>query len=277
MKEPLGSDNTSDVSEEISRTVSPPRRMLSYRGANLQGIGSRERQEDSFAFVNILDVTKMRENGLFAAAADGMGGMFGGKTASETAIAAVKDAFARFDMCGDISEQLRAAAVEANERVFSALGGVGGTTLAATVIYDEKLWFVSVGDSYIYLKRGSLLYRLNREQNIFHTRLLEAVCCGSTDRSLAENDPEKPALSQFIGMDELDDIDLFLRPFRLADGDVILICSDGVGGVLSEKTITEALSLSSPQIMCEALEQSIIAAAAPTQDNYTALVIQCSF
>ena len=58
------------------------KRLLSYNVANLQGKGSREYQEDSFGFVNALDVTEIRIKGLFAAVADGMGGMQGGREAS---------------------------------------------------------------------------------------------------------------------------------------------------------------------------------------------------
>ena len=57
------------------RQPRPPERLLSYQVANLQGIGTRERQEDSFAFVNALDVTEMRRKGLLAIVADVMGGL----------------------------------------------------------------------------------------------------------------------------------------------------------------------------------------------------------
>lgn len=266
---------TAEVS--VSAPRAEPRRRLSYRGANLQGIGSRSGQEDSFTFVNLLDVSRILERGLLAAVADGMGGMQGGKAASETAIASVKSAFSEFDMHGDIPSQLETAVVGANAEVYSLLHGTGGTTLVLCVFYDEKMYLASVGDSFVFLKRGKMLYRLNREQNVWHSRCLEALSGGTADRSAADSDREGHALSQFLGMDALDDIDLMRRPLQLLDGDVLMLCSDGVGGVLSEQTVLEIMSLSSPQIMCTAIEQSIANAAVRAQDNYTALIVECKY
>ena len=141
----------------------PTPRLLSYQAANLQGIGARARQEDSFLIVNALDVTEMKNKGLFAVVADGMGGMKDGKIASETAISCLRGEFAEFDRDGDIAEQLRRAVVKASAQVLSRLGGDGGSTVVACIIFRERLYFASVGDSFILLKREGHLYRLNRE------------------------------------------------------------------------------------------------------------------
>ena len=58
-------------------------RLLSYQVANLQGRGTRERQEDSFAFANALDVTEILRRGLLAVVADGMGGLKDGREVSQ--------------------------------------------------------------------------------------------------------------------------------------------------------------------------------------------------
>ena len=256
---------------------SPQIMRLSYRGANLQGIGSRSAQEDYFTFANLFDVRMILERGLLAVVADGMGGMSDGRFAAETAVNTVRAAFRDLDLEGDIPGQLSETAQTASMNVFRELDGCGGCTLAVCVIYEERLYMLSVGDSFVYLRREGQLYRLNREQNIQHSLYLEALRRGSTDRAAAENDPERAALSQFIGMGELDDIDIFVKPLPLRDGDVLMICSDGVGGVLDEEEILAALGMSAPEVMCAALEQGIISKARPAQDNYTALVIKCSY
>ena len=62
-------------------------RLLSYQVANLQGRGTRERQEDSFAFANALDVTEILRRGLLAVVADGMGGLKDGREVSQACVA----------------------------------------------------------------------------------------------------------------------------------------------------------------------------------------------
>lgn len=254
----------------------PPRRLISYRIGNLQGVGSRERQEDSFAFVNAMDVTEMRRSGLLAVVADGMGGMRDGKVASEAVIASLREDFLkRLDRGGDIAGQLCDSVLRAGERVFHTLDGDGGSTVVACMFYEEQLWFASVGDSFLWLLRDGELLRLNREHNVMTERWAETIRRGGMDPEPGREDPEKAALTQFLGMDLVDDVDFLRRPMKLHDGDVLLLCSDGVGGVLTEETVRACLSNGVPEEMCAALERAVMLANNPYQDNFTALVIQC--
>lgn len=88
---------------------------------------------------------------------------------------------------------------------------------------------------------------------------------------------EAAALTQFLGMTGLDDVDGSVRPLPVREGDVLLACSDGVGGVLSEEELLGALSLHSSQAMCQQMNQRIIAHEKQNQDNYTALVVKCLY
>lgn len=259
----------------VQKLSALPRRLISYRIGNLQGIGSRDRQEDSFAFVNALDVTDMKRMGLLAVVADGMGGMRDGKVASETAIASLKVSFQNMNRQENLARQLYDSVLRAGEAVFQALGGDGGSTLVECIFYQEQLWFASVGDSYLYLLREGQLLRMNREHNVMTERFLDAIRQESMDPAPGREDPEKAALSQFLGMDALDDVDCLRRPLRLHDGDVFLLCSDGVGGTVPEARVRECLSLGTPEEMCAALERAVAEAGSPYQDNYTALIIQC--
>ena len=88
---------------------------------------------------------------------------------------------------------------------------------------------------------------------------------------------EAAALTQFLGMKGFDDVDCSVRPLPLKEGDVLLACSDGVGGVMDEDEIKNSLSLMSVQAMCGQIEQKIAAHAKTNQDNYTALIVKCLY
>ena len=216
---------------------------LGYRTASVQGIGSREDQEDAFLFVNDRDVVRSRQEGLFAVVADGMGGMASGQ--------------------------------EASGKVFQRLNGLGGSTAIVCHIFREQLWFACVGDSSLYLLRDQQLNRLNQEHTVCTQRYEEALLSGSTDPSSGRNDPQSHAVTSFLGREELNQIDCLLRPLPLQAGDVLLLCSDGVSGTLSEETLLACLQQETPEYSCIAMEEEIKTRNKPGQDNYTALVIRC--
>ena len=122
-----------------------------------------------------------------------------------------------------------------------------------------------------------LVSRLNREQNRRTGLYLKAVRMGRLSSSEADADPDGHRLSQFLGKDELDEVDASRRPMELAAGDVLLLCSDGVGGVLGEDELSACLAETSPALACSRIEERIHAAGRKHQDNYTALVIMCGY
>lgn len=253
------------------------KKILSYQVANLQEVGARTRQEDSFTFVNAFDVTGIKENGLLFAVCDGMGGMKDGKMASETAITSIRQSFSGMDRGADLAEQLKESVYLAADEVEKYLGGDGDSTLVAGILFQEKLYYASVGDSFLYLKRGKQLYRLNREHNLCCQMYLESIRSGDMNPREGRECPEAAALTQFLGMRGLSDVDCSVRPLPIRDGDVLLACSDGIGGVLEEEEILSALSLPSSQAMCQQMKQGIIAHTKVNQDNFTALVVKCLY
>ncbi|MCM1087135.1 MAG: serine/threonine-protein phosphatase [Muribaculaceae bacterium] len=255
----------------------PLQRFLSYQMANLQGIGTRQSQEDSFAFVNAMDVMEIKNNGLLALLADGMGGMQDGKLVSEAAIKAVTDDFRKMDRKKNMGIQLKESIFRANSALFNTFRGNGGTTIVACIFFQERLYFASVGDSFLYLKRDGGIYRLNREQTCRQDEYLELLREGSLDTTQADEDEDGLRLSQFLGCDELEEVDTLSRPWRIQEGDVLLICSDGVGGVLTEPELLECLGEPTPEQACRRMEQEIKTKKRMHQDNYTALVIACRY
>ena len=248
---------------------------LKYEAANLQGVGARERQEDAFTLANALDEQMYDRLGLMFAVCDGMGGMKDGKLASDTAISCLRDFFNNMDRYANIPMQLKNCLENASREVERAIDGEGGSTAVVGIILDEQLYFASVGDSFLYLYRNGGLYRLNRHHTVCHDLYMKNIRSGSTEAQSCREDPEAFALSQFLGVSELSDVDVSVRPLNLHKGDILLACSDGIGGVLDKNEIIEALGQSAPQSMCKTLEERIIEHSNPNQDNYTALVIEC--
>lgn len=248
---------------------------LRYMAANLQGKGARARQEDSFTLANVLDDKQYEKNGLMFAVCDGMGGMKDGKAASETAATSLRNTFMNLDRNSEIIAQMKEGIYQASDKIFAALDGDGGSTAICSVILHECLYFVSVGDSFLYLFRNGSLIKLNAIHNVCHQRYLENIREGRLDAAECRNDPEAHALTSFLGMAGDLTIDSSVRPLPLMKGDVLLACSDGVGGVLNEKELKTALDCPSVHQICKNIEQSIIGHSAVNQDNYTALIIQC--
>lgn len=260
--------------EKRNVTVSPETCCrMRYQIENLQGVGTRARQEDSFTIMNALDEQLYNDYGLMFAVCDGMGGMKDGKIASETAVNSFRKFFSEMDRSGKIAMQLKKSVFTASEDVENLLNGDGGSTVVIGIIFHEQFYFASVGDSYLYLKRGGKLYRLNAEHNLCHQRYLENIRDGAFDPIECREDPEAAALTQFLGMTGFSEIDCSVRPMFLQKGDMLLACSDGVGGVLNEHELIDILDGS--EGMCRQIEQRIVEHAKPNQDNYTALIIGC--
>lgn len=253
----------------------PEEEKLSYDVANLQGLGSRTGQEDSFTVAGAFDAAAAREKGLLFAVCDGMGGMRDGRLASETAIQSLRQSFLNMDRSCDLAPQLEQSVFQASSQVEERIGGDGGSTVVIGILYQGGLYYASVGDSFLYLLRDGNLIRLNAEHNLLHQKYLEAVREGDMDPLPFQTLPDGAALTGFLGMVGLDEVDCSVHPLPMNRGDVLLACSDGVGGVLSPEEVVEALEKSTAEEMCADLEAKIVSYCRPNQDNYTAIVVKC--
>ena len=252
---------------ELDRPKGP-----ALRVGNVQGIGARERQEDSFAICNVSDPEALAQHGLFAVVADGMGGMSDGNEASEAAVEAMVQLFRSLLEEGDIPRQLREGVLAVSDGIFQRFQGRGGTTAVAVRILGDTLHWLSVGDSAIFLKRGECVFQLNREHTCLNDLYLQELRREPIQKERAERDEDARRLTAFVGMDRLDRADQSLRPWRLKPGDVILLCSDGISGVLTAPELKEAMSLP-PDEGCHLLETMVGEKALPAQDNYTGVLI----
>lgn len=241
-----------------------------FRAANVQGVGQRERQEDSFAILGAADPA---ERGIFALVADGMGGMADGKQASQWAAECFLQLF-REREGEEIPGWFYRSVHAVSDSVYQRFGGRSGTTLVCVLIRDGCLHWLSVGDSAIYLCRSGGVFRLNREHTCLNRLLLQELGQECVEKERAFADPDAPRLTAFVGMNRLAEADLNLRPLALQSGDSLLLCSDGISGVLSPAELLEAMSLEA-EAGCALLERMVLEKGVPGQDNYTGILISC--
>ena len=260
------------VTEDNATVELPVPKGPGLRVGNVQGIGQRERQEDSFAVCNVSDPAALEREGFFAVVCDGMGGMADGNEASEAAVASFVQLFRSLLAEGDIPRQLREGAQAVSDGIFQRFHGQSGTTAVAARIFQGGLHWLSVGDSAIFLKRGAGVFQLNREHTCLNDLYLEELRREPIQKARAEGNEDARRLTAFVGIDCLDRVDQSLRPWVLRDGDVILLCSDGISGVLSPAELLEAMSLP-PDEGCRLLETMVREKALPAQDNYTGVMI----
>ena len=231
--------------------------------ANLQGIGNREEQQDAFG---ISRMEHLEEDGLLAVLCDGMGGMAeGGMIAAETAAEMV--GMFPWENDSTVADWIR----QRSGRVYQQFRGHGGTTLVAALLRGKFLSFWCLGDSDLFLLRDGKLYALNVRQEYKNDLVLRALE-GTFPVEEAFFDPQAGALSEYIGKEDVR-CDYTYIPFPLQPEDVLLLCSDGVSDTLTLRQIRETMALS-PQACCDKLEEEILAAGKPNQDNYTAIVLK---
>ena len=212
---------------------------------NAQSIGQRARQEDSFAFSSFDNEAFIQSKGYLTIVADGMGGMTYGKEASETAVSAFLEYYHNDTQSNHPVELLHHSLHYANKQVRNLALEKNkedemGTTLVATVIFQDFLYWISVGDSRIYLFRNGELTQLT-EDHQYQNLLYQNVMNLTLSKEEADNDPQKRTLTSFIGLKELLEIDFNIKPIRLRAGDRILLCTDGLYEYLPENEIKETL------------------------------------
>ena len=244
--------------------------------SNCQHIGARDNQEDFFDVSDLNDKKKVDENGVWAVIADGMGGLDIGEKASKVAVKVFMREQEVLETSEPIPKRLKRAAQVANTAVydcaFNEQGEVDlGTTLVAAVVKDEKLFWVSVGDSRIYLFREGVLKQLNRD-HIYKYHLMKDVEKGIITKKEADNHPERAYLTSHMGLPELPEIDQNLEPLLLKAGDRILLCSDGLSNTLSDDEIKLYFS-KNDQFKAEEMVKQALIRKNRFQDNITVIIL----
>jgi len=207
-----------------------------------------------------------------------MGGLAKGREASLIAKDAMLREYEQKSLAEPIPEALNRSLIAANGAVFEMARldgreGEVGTTLVAAVIKDNELYWVSVGDSRIYLWRQGKLTQLSMDHD-FKLYLSREVRNGNLSLEEAENHPERDALVSYLGLKELTEVDRNEEPLILEVGDRVLLCSDGLYNAISEEEISQLIS-DHPQDAADALIEAVIAKGKHNQDNVTVAILAC--
>ncbi len=175
------------------------------------------------------------------AVADGMGGHLAGEVASATALEPIAELDGRiFQDNAAAVTALRAAVTAANERV-SQLARDNpnyrgmGTTLTAALVEGRRLHVAHVGDSRAYLLRDGHFSQLTDD----HTLVQHLVDEGQITQEEAARHPQRSVVTRAIGVS--DDVDVDSMSLELQPGDQLLLCSDGLTGVVEDEAIARTL------------------------------------
>lgn len=234
-------------------------------------IGARSSQQDTL-FVG------EKEGYVLAVVCDGMGGMNGGETASALAVQMMAESFYGQSQ-PDVPEYLREMAVRMDEAVSSLEEGGrnlgAGTTIVSVMITQNGVYWLSVGDSRIYLYRNGQMicpvpahnYRLLLEQRLQAGKI--------TPETYEKELPKAEALISFLGIGGIRRMEMNQSPFIPEPGDQILLCSDGLYKSLSDDRILDILKLQmSPEIKAKHLVDEALKGGGTHQDNTSVILLE---
>jgi protein phosphatase len=203
------------------------------------------------------------------AVADGMGGAQAGEVASQMAI----DEFIEQRDTGAAAEQqLEQIAKAANRKIWdtaqadSRHAGMG-TTLTAALLDGQNVAVGHVGDSRLYLYRNGELERMTRD----HSLVEEFVRQGKLTPEQAEKHPQRSVITRALGPESDVEVDTFRIPAR--DGDVYLLCSDGLSGMVGDDALGQIVGSGEG---LDAIARELIGAANENggRDNITAVLFR---
>ncbi len=182
-------------------------------------------------------------NGDLFVVCDGMGGHVGGATASRIGVDSVCQ-YVNTHEC-TIPQQFLTKALEyANAQIYNEsrsnpeLSGMG-TTACVVLVREDKVWYAHVGDSRIYYfnAKQKALYRLTKD----HSVVQALVDRGEITEAEAEHHPEKNKIRKSLGIKSNVEPEPCQMPLIPAEGDAVLICSDGLSGMMDEEDILDVL------------------------------------
>lgn len=244
---------------------------LDVWGAAIQG--KRARQEDCFLYL-------VEEDRSLMVVCDGMGGHEGGDRASQTVGEAFVAAFseAGHRQADDIAALLSEALEASHQAIIRAVGdAVGpadmGTTLVAAFSNAADLYWLSVGDSHIYLYRDGKLSKLNADHSMAGV-LDQLVATGRLTPDEARSDPNRNALRSSVSADHIPLVDAGAKASFLKRGDRLLLASDGLDTLPISRVadIIHQYRRKPPSLVVDKLLQEVENAGSPHQDNTTLLM-----
>lgn len=244
---------------------------ISLSAATIQG--ARSEQQDFYVSSQLSDRT-------IAIVCDGMGGMNGGSVASRHAAQMLLADFERVNPGEDMYPFFKAELEKLDDAVWGLKNADGtrmgaGTTLVSVVLFGNRLFWFSVGDSKLFYVRKREMHCVTREHN-YALRLQEMYQNHSIDEAKYREESAKgEQLISYLGLGMAEVFDGNYSPFFMEQGDKILLCTDGVYRTLPETEIQTILQKpGSTETLCRMIEEAILAKQKKNQDNATWMILQ---
>lgn len=241
--------------------------------ASLSDVGcQRENNEDRYSYWEPDSDPQFPLKGRLAIVADGMGGYEGGQEASRIAVETIEEVYANA-VAGEPRTWLLEGFQAAHHRIqeyaekYPDLHGMG-TTCTAMALLDHRLYFAHVGDSRLYLVRGSSISRLTHDHS-YVSRLVEN---GVLRAEEAESHPQRHILTAALGAGSTITPDSPPQAVSLESGDVLVLCTDGLWGLLTESEIQAAMAGKTAAEICDNLVGTAKRRGGP--DNITMQVLR---
>lgn len=231
---------------------------------------TRDHNEDFMGMWRPSDAVQRRRKGELFLVADGIGGHQSGEVASRMAVERIIQAYGNAAGQDVVTELVQA--IEAANAAIYALGQDQdrrwrmGTTLVGALVRDRELHVVNVGDSRAYLVRGGKAEQISQD----HSIVAEQVRLGLLDAEQAENQEYRSAITRALGNKPEVKVDTFTR--TLQEGDIVVLCSDGLSGPVKSDEIAHIVSTQPPAQAVTSLVA--LANARGGKDNITTIVIK---
>ena len=224
---------------------------MSYEIAQKSIIGNRDEQQDSW-FVHC------EQNKVFSAVCDGMGGHSHGQNASAAAAETMKQLYLAKTTEEPYPDFFIKAIDILDERILSLRSPEGnkvsaGTTILTAALEGDELFWLSVGDSRLYIIRKGNIARATRDHNYFLSldQMMEIGAIGK-ERYDAESAKGERLIS-YVGMGGVQIFDVNDAPFKLLPGDTVLLCTDGLYRAVEDDEILQLADSRSPGETIQAL------------------------
>ena len=223
---------------------------LVVQAASDQGL-KRPHNEDTFACWSS-DDPRDRDRGALLVVADGMGGSRAGEVASKLAVESVLRTYreGRDGVLADLLSSIENANRTVHEASLARpeLRGMG-TTLTAAVVREREIYVAHVGDSRAYVVSGGGIRQVTRD----HSLVAQLVESRQITPEQARTDPRRNVVTRSVGVGGSVEIDAERVEPGLQDGDTVLLCTDGLHGLVTDEELARAASGADLRRACDDL------------------------
>jgi protein phosphatase len=237
---------------------------------------TRTSNEDNLIVVMPQNEQLLQSRGALFVVSDGLGGHSNGEIASQLAVQTVNEAYYQ-EVEKDIPTALKDALTQANaiihqageeENTPTAGDATMGATCVAAVLHEHALYAANVGDSRVYVVHDGQLRQITRD----HSLVAQMLERGELTAEEARTHEQRNIIYRALGSKAEVEVDLFTEP--VAEGDIIILCTDGLSSVVPEEDVQAIVEHYPPTESVQHLIARANDAGGP--DNVTAIVVHVS-